>query len=121
VNSVTFFPDGFGLGTGADDRTCKFFDTRCMVALASFGNEKIAAGISSVAFSKSGRLLFGGYEDHSARGWDILADPAGASSCAAHLVGHENRVSSLAINPQGDALLTGSWDTVLRVSSPPPS
>lgn len=112
---MTFFPDGFGLGTGSDDRTCKFFDTRCMVALTSFGNDKIAAGISSVTFSKSGRLLFGGYEDHSVRGWDILAD---ASSCAAHLVGHENRVSSLAMNPQGDALLTGSWDTVLRVRDP---
>jgi guanine nucleotide-binding protein G(I)/G(S)/G(T) subunit beta-1 len=86
-----------------------------MAVMASFGNDKIAAGISSVAFSKSGRLLFGGYEDHSVRAWDILADPAGSSSCAAHLVGHENRVSSLAINPQGDALLTGSWDTVLRV------
>jgi hypothetical protein len=28
---------------------------------------------------------------------------------------HENRVSSLQINPKGDALCTASWDTVLKV------
>lgn len=68
-----------------------------------------------VTFSKSGRLLFGGYEDFTIRGWDILEDPTSATSCRAHLLGHENRVSSIAINPSGDALLSGSWDTRLRV------
>jgi guanine nucleotide-binding protein G(I)/G(S)/G(T) subunit beta-1 len=68
-----------------------------------------------VVFSKSGRLLFGGYEDHTVRGWDLLADPASTTACSAHLIGHENRVSSLSMNPGGDALLTGSWDTMLRV------
>ena len=28
---------------------------------------------------------------------------------------HENRVSCLGVNPKGDALCTGSWDTFLKV------
>jgi guanine nucleotide-binding protein G(I)/G(S)/G(T) subunit beta-1 len=125
VNSVSFFPDGFALGTGSDDRTCKLFDTRCVAAMASFGGETIMAGVSSVAFSRSGRLLFGGYEDHTVRGWDLFADPTaatasvGSGACGAHLIGHENRVSSLSMSPSGDALLTSSWDTMLRVRHPP--
>mmetsp|Transcript_13621 Transcript_13621/g.14157 ORF Transcript_13621/g.14157 Transcript_13621/m.14157 type:complete len:356 (+) Transcript_13621:89-1156(+) len=115
VNSVHFFPDGYGVGTGSDDRTCKFFDTRCLSMMSSFGNESIVAAITSVSFSKSGRFLFGGYEDHTIRVWDIFADPTSPASCRSHLTGHENRVSSLSINPAGDALLTGSWDTMLRI------
>lgn len=47
VNSVHFFPDGNGVGTGSDDRTCKFFDTRSLNIMSSFGNESIVAAITS--------------------------------------------------------------------------
>ena len=29
--------------------------------------------------------------------------------------GHENRVSCLGVSPTGDALCTGSWDTLLKI------
>ena len=29
--------------------------------------------------------------------------------------GHENRVSCLGVSPSGDALCTGSWDTLLKI------
>ena len=32
-------------------------------------------------------------------------------------VGHENRVSCLGVSPTGDALCTGSWDTLLKVTT----
>lgn len=35
--------------------------------------------------------------------------------CAIHLTGHEARVSSLSMSPSGECLLSGSWDTYLRV------
>ena len=34
-----------------------------------------------------------------------------------HPVGHENRVSCLGVSPTGDALCTGSWDTLLKVTT----
>lgn len=29
INSVAFFPDGWGFGTGSDDASCMLFDIRC--------------------------------------------------------------------------------------------
>jgi WD40 repeat protein len=76
-----------------------------------FGNDRITSGITSVAFSKSGRLMFGGYDDFNTYVWDTLAD----SSQAAYSLPsqHENRVSCLGVNAKGDAVCTGSWDTTV--------
>ena len=120
INSVAFFPEGYSVGTGSDDSTCRLFDIRCYgeVAIAfqmmcssvicicyaffcgggggggncgaeqgvvgvhffhfiaalktsiythqlnsqvaMFGNDDTRCGITSVGFSKSGRLLFAG-------------------------------------------------------------
>ena len=115
INSVSFFPDGKAFGTGSDDSSCRLFDLRCYNEVNIFGNEKILCGITSVAFSKSGRLLFAGYDDYNTFGWDCL----GSGTSYAHQLGggtgHENRVSCLGINGKGEALCTGSWDTLLKV------
>ena len=31
------------------------------------------------------------------------------------LSGHENRVSSISVNPRGDAVATASWDSLVRI------
>ena len=50
-------------------------------------HESIVCGITSVAFSKSGRLLLAGYDDFNCNVWDTLkGDRAGV------LAGHDNRV-----------------------------
>lgn len=113
VNSVTFFPDGNAIGTGSDDTSCRIFDLRAASELSAFGTPQIMSGITSVSFSHSGRFLFAGYEDNFLRCWDVAADPS--RGCALQLGGHEGRVSSVAVNPLGDAVLTGSWDTLLRI------
>lgn len=58
----------------------------------------------------SGRLLFAGYSDYCIHIWDTLKGSRGTT-----LYGHENRVSSLQISPDGTALGTGSWDSTIRV------
>jgi len=112
INSVSMFPDGHAFGTGSDDSSCRLFDMRCYGEVNQFGNDKILCGITSVAFSKSGRLLFAGYDDYNCYVWDIFSATANP---AFSLMGHENRVSCLAVNPSGEALCTGSWDTLLKV------
>ena len=113
INSVAFFPDGNAIGTGSDDSSCRLFDMRSYGEVNKFKSDKIICGITSVAFSKSGRLMFGGYDDFNTYVWDTLSD---ASQYAYALPQpHENRVSCLGVNGEGDALCTGSWDTNLKV------
>ncbi|KAG5178676.1 WD40-repeat-containing domain protein [Tribonema minus] len=112
INSVMFFPDGKSFGTGSDDSSCRLFDMRCYGEVNYFGNDKILCGITSVAFSRSGRLLFAGYDDYNCYVWDVTSN---TGMPAYQLAGHENRVSCLGVNPKGEALCTGSWDTLLKI------
>jgi len=112
INSVYLFPDTKCFATGSDDTSCRVFDIRACAQVVEFKNENVLCGITSVAFSRSGRVLFAGYDDYNCLGWDVL----GASDKHCYqLQGHENRVSCLGMAPSGDALCTGSWDTVLKV------
>jgi len=110
INSVQFFPDGKSFGTGSDDSSCRLFDIRAYDQLATYANEKILCGITSVAFSHTGKLLFAGYDDYDCYVWDTQL---GKMTHA--LNGHDNRVSCLGITPDGKALCTCSWDTLLMV------
>jgi guanine nucleotide-binding protein G(I)/G(S)/G(T) subunit beta-1 len=78
--------------------------------LNQFTHDNILCGITSVAFSISGRLLFAGYDDFNCNVWDTLkAERVGV------LTAHENRVSCLGVSSDGMALCTGSWDSMLKV------
>eukprot|EP00479_Gromia_sphaerica_P010111 TRINITY_DN452_c1_g1_i1.p1 TRINITY_DN452_c1_g1~~TRINITY_DN452_c1_g1_i1.p1 ORF type:complete len:350 (-),score=62.54 TRINITY_DN452_c1_g1_i1:818-1867(-) len=110
INSVQFFPDGHAFCTGSDDSSCRFFDLRSKQQLQIYANDTILCGITSVAFSKTGKFLFAGYDDYNCYVWDTLT---GAQ--AQQLQGHENRVSCLGVNNTGLALCTGSWDTLLKI------
>mmetsp|Transcript_16640 Transcript_16640/g.18005 ORF Transcript_16640/g.18005 Transcript_16640/m.18005 type:complete len:351 (+) Transcript_16640:147-1199(+) len=112
INSVCLFPDAKSFGSGSDDTTCRFFDMRSCGQVSEFRSEKIVCGITSVGFSKSGRILFAGYDDYNCLGWDVLG---ATDNHTYQLQGHENRVSCLGVSPNGEALCTGSWDTFLRI------
>ena len=106
-----FFPNGDAFATGSDDASCRLFDIRADRELNAFTHDNILCGITSVAFSISGRILFGGYDDWTCNVWDTLkGERVGV------LTGHENRVSCLGVSSDGMALCTGSWDSTLRVS-----
>jgi len=113
INSVTFFPDGHAFGTGSDDSTCRMFDMRSYGEINTFSTDKILCGITSVASSRSGRFLFAGYDDFNAYAWDILSD--GDTPAFQLPSPHENKISCLGVNPSGEALCTGSWDTMLKI------
>lgn len=111
-----FFPNGDAFATGSDDASCRLFDIRADRELNAFTHDNILCGITSVAFSISGRILFGGYDDWTCNVWDTLkGERVGV------LTGHENRVSCLGVSSDGMALCTGSWDSTLRVSGKHPS
>ncbi|KAG5876172.1 hypothetical protein JTB14_015727 [Gonioctena quinquepunctata] len=110
INAVTFFPNGFAFATGSDDATCRLFDIRADQELAMYSHDNIICGITSVAFSKSGRLLLAGYDDFNCNVWDSMK-----TERAGILAGHDNRVSCLGVTENGMAVGTGSWDSFLRI------
>lgn len=96
-----------------------------------YSHDNIICGITSVAFSKSGRLLLAGYDDFNCNVWDTMkAERAGKFKMKQILLqlfftsfltfegilaGHDNRVSCLGVTENGMAVATGSWDSFLRV------
>lgn len=70
--SPQFFPNGEAICTGSDDATCRLFDLRADQELIVYSHESIICGITSVAFSRSGRLLLAGYDDFNCNIWDSL-------------------------------------------------
>ena len=94
-----FFPNGNAFATGSDDATCRLFDIRADQELSMYSHDNIICGVTSVAFSKSGRLLLAGYDDINCNIWDSLhAERAGVLS------GHDNRVSCLSWSPNSTYL-----------------
>ncbi|KAG8934040.1 guanine nucleotide-binding protein subunit beta 1 [Tulasnella sp. 417] len=88
INAVSFFPNGDAFATGSDDASCRLFDIRADRELNIFTHDNILCAITSVAFSISGRILFGGYDDWTCNVWDTLkGERVGV------LQGHENRIS----------------------------
>uniref|UniRef100_A0A6A7G5S5 Guanine nucleotide-binding protein, beta subunit n=2 Tax=Hirondellea gigas TaxID=1518452 RepID=A0A6A7G5S5_9CRUS len=110
VNSVQMYPDSSAFCTGSDDSSCRFFDMRSYRQLQAYYDDNILCGITSVAFSKTGKFLFAGYDDYTCIGWNTLT-----ASQAQVLSAHENRVSCIGVNAAGKALCTGSWDTLLMI------
>lgn len=110
INSVAMFPDGNAFGTGSDDSSCRLFDIRACAQLNKYADNKFLSGITSVAFSNSGEMLFAGYDDYQCTIWDTQR-----GSIHAQLQGHDNRVSCVGVSPNGKALCTGSWDTTLKI------
>jgi WD40 repeat protein len=110
IYAIRFFPNGDAFGTGSDDASCRLFDLRADREMNIYTHDNILCGITSVAFSISGRLMFAGYDDYNCNVWDTLrSDRVGV------LMGHENRVSCLGVASDGMAMCTGSWDTTLKV------
>ncbi|XP_064383835.1 guanine nucleotide-binding protein G(I)/G(S)/G(T) subunit beta-1-like [Halichondria panicea] len=110
INAVCYFPNGQSFATGSDDATCRLFDIRADQELMMYSHDMIVCGITSVAFSKSGRLLLAGYDDFNCNVWDTLkGDRVGV------LTGHDNRVSCLGVSEDGLAIATGSWDSFLKI------
>jgi len=110
INAVKYHPSGDAIGTGSDDATCRLFDLRADREVAKYTKESILFGVNAVDFSTSGRILFAGYNDYAVNMWDTLK-----SHRIAMLYGHENRVSSLKISPDGTSIATGSWDYSLKI------
>lgn len=117
INSVAFYPDGFAFGSGSDDMTCKLWDTRTHQEVNVFRNNTMVTGVNSIDFSKSGRIMFAGYDDSQLLGWDTLKNPneSGEAEPVISLRRHQLKVSSVSVHSAGKAVATASWDTLIKI------
>ena len=117
VNGVDFMHNGLAIGTASGDGTARLFDLRAHACVDTFGtaNEtEEEEGLTSASFSKSGRILFVGHADGDVLAWDVLSG-SGKEPAFVLAGAHEKHVTSIGVNPKGDALCTASWDTMLKI------
>lgn len=109
INAACYLSNGHGIASGSDDSSCRLFDIRADRELQQYQHASLVTGVTSVCFSLSGRLLFSSYEDFHCIIWDTLSGTKVSS------LPHTNRVSTVAVNDNGSALATASWDSFIRV------
>jgi len=125
INAVEFMPsDPNCFATCGQDNTVRVFDIRAYNQLNSFRCPGVVQqqeeaggvqndGLTSLSFSKSGRLVFCGHADGNVFAFDVLSASDGP---AYQLVqAHERQVSAVGVSPAGDALCTASWDGLLKI------
>lgn len=129
VSCVKFFPDEHSFITGSEDGLLRLYDMRsdgevaCYSLAAKVGptvlqqlaaNEQFeSAGLLSVDFSRSGRLFYASYIDYGCIIWDTLkGDVLGRLGTE-----RQGLFNKVATSPDGDAVLTASWDLTVRVWS----
>ncbi|KAG2374104.1 hypothetical protein C9374_011183 [Naegleria lovaniensis] len=114
INSVQFFPNGNAFATGSDDCSCRLFDIRAAREVMTYSDDNVREGVTCISFTKSGRVLFSAYEDKKVIAWDTLKGKV-LQTLEGLPNGHENRVSCLAVSPDGHGLATCSWDMTVKI------
>lgn len=71
-------------------------------------------GFKSLAVSSSGRIIFCGHADGTVVAYDVLSQNTEVP-CFVLSGAHDRHVSGLDVSPSGDGLVTGSWDSTLKV------
>lgn len=69
---LKFYPSANAIITGSDDCTCKMYDLRADQEVISYQDAALNSGVTSLALSMSGRLIFAGYDDFNCNIWDSL-------------------------------------------------
>jgi len=101
----SFMMSGHAFATGSEDGTCRLFDLRAGTLLNTYAQDSHLSSVSSVALSRSGRMLFSAREDGKCFVWDTLhAQRAGVLS------GHDAPIACLGVSPDGTGVATGGWD-----------
>ncbi|KAK7571066.1 hypothetical protein V9T40_014670 [Parthenolecanium corni] len=110
VNCVCFHPGGYSFITASEDKTARLYDIRSDQQIATYKTPTPGPGFTCCGLSISGRLLLAGTDEKSVHIWDTLKVQHNGI-----LTGHENRITSMSVSPNGMALVTSSWDNNLRV------
>jgi WD40 repeat protein len=107
VRALAFSPDGSRIAAAGNSPTIDIFDVATGKPIMSLSTRP--AKVYSLAFMDSQHLATGGTDDRITL-WDLDSKQADAQ-----LVGHTGTVAALACDSTGRILVSGSYDTTLRV------
>ena len=119
VNCVKWFPGGYAFVSGSDDGDLSFFDIKAYRQLNVYihtDNKDIDSNyddpvrVTSVAVSLSGAYIYGSYDNGDVFMWSTLKNDR-----YLYNMKHCDRVSSIAVSPNGYALGTACWDCKMRI------
>eukprot|EP00917_Polyrhabdina_sp_WS-2016_P028951 GHVP01061732.1.p1 GENE.GHVP01061732.1~~GHVP01061732.1.p1 ORF type:complete len:339 (+),score=56.93 GHVP01061732.1:3-1019(+) len=110
VNVVKFMSNGTVFASGSEDGTIRIGDIRTSGPLGILSIPDMESSVMGLTFSHSGRIIYACYEDTSFFVWDCIKEKR-----VAVIDAHENRISGIAVNNEGTALCTSSWDSKLKV------
>ena len=94
---------------GCEDGSCALYDLRSGCCVNTYAQESHDAAVSSVAFSQSGRLLFGASFDNKCFIFDTLR-----ANCVSTLTAHDAAVSDVRVSPNGAHVATAGWDSRIQ-------
>lgn len=109
VTSLVFSPDGLTLATGHYDGSLRLWDMQTGEQIWQVQVEEV---VQSLAFNPDGSLLAtgGAYQNSLVRLWD-----ATSGELLRTLEGHQHGVERIAFAPNGQWLVTASYDGTVRI------
>jgi guanine nucleotide-binding protein G(I)/G(S)/G(T) subunit beta-1 len=116
VNTVQWFADMQAVLSGSDDGSVRLFDMRSFRQLSEYLNTENQSlhsadpsGVTCVDCSHTGRFFFSSFDNGNVYLWDTLQGSWGFN------LPHENRVSAVAVSPNGYGVATACWDFNMRL------
>lgn len=102
--------------TGCYDNTINIWTTKGTHKLTISGHEAPVKAVTWVSLDASTGVFVSSSQDQTAMIWEWNIS-ANTVDCVYACKGHERGVDAVAINPAGQLMATGSWDTMLKVWS----
>ncbi|WP_310481431.1 NB-ARC domain-containing protein [Chamaesiphon sp. VAR_48_metabat_403] len=122
VWSIAFSPDGRTLVSGGEDLRVRLWNVATGECLAEWSAH--TAWVRSVAFSPDGKTIATGSYDRSIKIWDVANIPdffeqsgmcQQSGICTHTLIGHQQPVSAIAFSPDGQQLVSSSFDKTIKL------
>jgi WD40 repeat protein len=107
ISALVFSPGGRQLAAGGDDRSVRVFDPASGKVVSALPQQP--GGIRTLQFCGEKRLAAGDTEN-VIRLWDLSS-----KTQESQLIGHTGTVTALAYDAQAGTLVSGSYDTTVRV------
>jgi len=121
--SVAFHPDGNLIASSGDDHAIKIWELRrgkCIKTLQGHSN-----AVYGIAYDSAQKILVSGHEDHTIKIWDLslnhwsnLTSNQTTIQPTLVLTGHNNRVFSVSLSPDGKLLASASGDRTIKLWNP---
>lgn len=119
LQEVRFSPDGTLLASAGGNGSLELWDVATGAHLSTLVGHDPTQLVNAIAFGPNGNWLASASDDLSVRLWDI-SDPTRPRPLGDPLLSHEGFVQTLALSPDGNALISagGNGDFDLRIWNP---